>query len=133
MKNQQGTTSSKYWIRDHGKNFSPFPDIESVKEWLNEIRKMRKYSKTLHLSLKKEWYNMIESGVKKEEYREIKPYYISRFPTCFTSFEVLFKNGYSKNAPSFRAKCLLSVGYGKPEWGAEPNKRYFILTILEIN
>ena len=28
--------------------------------------------KVLHLPLKKEWYNMIESGVKTEEYREIK-------------------------------------------------------------
>lgn len=34
--------------------------------------------KTLHLPLKKEWYNMIESGVKTEEYREIKPYWINR-------------------------------------------------------
>lgn len=35
--------------------------------------------KTLHLSLKKEWYEMIESGVKTEEYREIKPYWTRRF------------------------------------------------------
>ena len=27
--------------------------------------------KTLYLPLKKEWYEMIESGVKTEEYREI--------------------------------------------------------------
>ena len=35
--------------------------------------------KTLYLPLKKEWYEMIERGIKKEEYREIKPYYIPRF------------------------------------------------------
>lgn len=35
--------------------------------------------KTLCLPLKKEWYEMIESGVKTEEYREIKPYWIKRF------------------------------------------------------
>lgn len=34
--------------------------------------------KTLHLSLKAEWYSMIHIGVKKEEYREIKPYWIAR-------------------------------------------------------
>lgn len=34
--------------------------------------------KVLHLPLKKEWYTMIESGVKTEEYREIKPYWINR-------------------------------------------------------
>lgn len=33
---------------------------------------------TLHLGLKKKWYELIESGVKKEEYREIKPYWIKR-------------------------------------------------------
>ena len=34
--------------------------------------------KTLTLSLKKQWFDMIKSGEKKEEYREIKPYYTSR-------------------------------------------------------
>lgn len=35
--------------------------------------------KTLDLVLKKKWYDMIASGEKTEEYREIKPYWISRF------------------------------------------------------
>ena len=35
--------------------------------------------KTLTLSLKKPWFNMIKSGEKKEEYREIKPHYIRQF------------------------------------------------------
>lgn len=34
--------------------------------------------KTLDLVLKKKWYDMIESGEKTEEYREIKPYWIVR-------------------------------------------------------
>ena len=34
--------------------------------------------KTLHLPLKAKWYEMIESGVKTEEYREIKPYWVQR-------------------------------------------------------
>ena len=33
----------------------------------------------LTLSIKKQWFDMIASGVKKEEYRDIKPYYTSRF------------------------------------------------------
>lgn len=32
----------------------------------------------LYLPLKKEWYDMIESGEKTEEYREIKPYWCNR-------------------------------------------------------
>ena len=35
-------------------------------------------NKTLHLTLKAQWYNMIESGVKLEEYREIKAYWVQR-------------------------------------------------------
>lgn len=34
--------------------------------------------KILHLPLKAQWYEMIESGVKTEEYREIKPYWLKR-------------------------------------------------------
>lgn len=35
--------------------------------------------KILELPLKKEWYDMIESGEKREEYREIKPHWSKRF------------------------------------------------------
>lgn len=34
---------------------------------------------TLYLPLKKQWFDMIKSGIKLEEYREIKPYYIRKF------------------------------------------------------
>ena len=33
----------------------------------------------LILPIKKKWFDMILSGEKKEEYREIKPYYTTRF------------------------------------------------------
>ena len=33
----------------------------------------------LTLPIKKKWFDMIKSGEKKEEYREIKPYYDIRF------------------------------------------------------
>lgn len=39
---------------------------------------MKKINKILCLPLKKEWYEMIESGIKTEEYREIKPYWVQR-------------------------------------------------------
>ena len=35
--------------------------------------------KVLNLSVKKEWFSKIVSGEKKEEYREIKPYWVARF------------------------------------------------------
>lgn len=36
-------------------------------------------AKTLHLTLKKRWWDMIERGEKTEEYREIKDYWTKRF------------------------------------------------------
>lgn len=39
--------------------------------------------KTLHLVLKSKWYDEIEHGYKKSEYREIKPYWNKIFyPPC---------------------------------------------------
>lgn len=105
----------------------------------------------LIIPIKKKWYDMILSGNKKEEYREIKPYYTSRIKNeiDFIKFldydsmievleiggigiKVMFRNGYSKNSPSFIARCTLSVGTGKEEWGAEKSRQYFILTVQEI-
>lgn len=37
-----------------------------------------KNANTLHLTLKKRWWDMIERGEKREEYREIKPYWTQR-------------------------------------------------------
>lgn len=96
----------------------------------------------LTLPIKKQWFDMIISGQKEEEYREIKPYWTTRFrsaglimkngiPSAWAK-PILFKNGYGKNAPTFIANCQLSKGYGKPEWGAEPDKEYYILHICNI-
>lgn len=85
---------------------------------------------------------MILSGKKTEEYREIKPYYRSRLyhegfldqyglPVLWQDW-VLFRNGYSKNAPSFKALCTVDIRTGKFEWGAEPNTEYYVLKILDI-
>lgn len=35
--------------------------------------------KVLTLSVKKEWFDLIKAGEKREEYREIKPYWVARF------------------------------------------------------
>lgn len=94
----------------------------------------------LTLPIKKKWFDMILLGEKKEEYREIKPYYETRFRNAWKGSliggnahrKIMFRNGYSKISPSFVAKCTLSVGTGKEEWGAEKGKEYFILTIHEI-
>ena len=96
----------------------------------------------LILPIKKKWYDMILSGEKKEEYREIKPYYRSRLyhegfldryglPQIHEGW-VLFRNGYSKNSPSFEALCTVDIRTGRPEWGAEPGQEYYVLKVVQI-
>lgn len=103
----------------------------------------------LPLTIKKKWFNMILSGEKKEEYREIKPFYDSRFANTLgypaevikevfehhksEQFSVKFINGYSKRSPSFIADCRLSIGTGKEEWGAEKDAVYYVIHIEKIS
>ena len=93
----------------------------------------------LTLPIKKKWFDMILSGEKKEEYRSITDYYGTRFRNVWgyaaywwEPHKIRFRNGYSKGSPSLIATCTLSKRTGKPEWGAAPGQRYFVLTILEI-
>lgn len=94
----------------------------------------------LILPIKKKWFDMILSGEKKEEYREIKPYYEIRFKNLWedtiapklTKRKIMFRNGYHKDSPSFVAECTCTIGTGREEWGAEKYKQYFVLTINEI-
>lgn len=94
------------------------------------------------LPIKKQWFDMIASGVKKEEYRDIKPYYTSRFmsiglldkmsrPTN-SNVWVMFRNGYSKSSPTLKALCRLDVKQGNTAWGAEPDTTYYVLIIEAI-
>lgn len=88
--------------------------------------------KTLHLTLKKKWFDMILSGEKKEEYREIKPYWIQRLShplyPLFRKYDVVeFRNGYSKNAPTMIVECGgISTGFGYKPWGGTGEKVYII-------
>ena len=41
------------------------------------------------------------------------------------------RNGYSKDSKAIKARCRLRIGKGRPEWGAEPDKQYYILEILD--
>lgn len=110
--------------------------------------------KVLHLTLTKKWFDLIASGEKLAEYRELKPYWIRRL-TGFYTIEALtdyifsndfnydlkdrkeytvikFRNGYSRTAPTITVEYKdLTVGYGKAKWGA-PNSNVFILELGKI-
>lgn len=64
--------------------------------------------KILHLTLKKKWFDLIASGKKTEEYRDIKPYWTRRLidRNGYRHFdEVHFRNGYKKDSPFMRVIC----------------------------
>lgn len=104
--------------------------------------------KILQLTLKKKWFDMILSGKKKEEYREIKPYWIQRLTwhefhkadsltllhnlankkAIRKDFDAIqFKNGYSKDAPTMLVE-LKGIHYGHParkEWSDDNSGNWF--------
>ena len=99
----------------------------------------------LTLPIKKKWFDMILSGEKKEEYREIKPYWTHRFFRLFDEDvelrpksmhlgkgQVIFKNGYRKDSPKIKCSVELRLGEGEEKWGAEHGEIYFILKILNV-
>ena len=116
--------------------------------------------KILDLPLKKEWYKMIESGIKTEEYREIKEFWIKRLAICkgnnkpekigfyckkanciscinrgsgFNPMEythVRFRYGYTNRTMLFELKNIY-IGVGNPEWGAPEKEEVFILKLGE--
>lgn len=62
--------------------------------------------KVLTLSVKKEWFDKILSGEKKEEYREIKPYWVAR----------LYYDRFGKLSPKMVKELADSVAkYGDTE------------------
>ena len=81
--------------------------------------------KTLNLVLKHKWYDMIASGKKKEEYREIKPYWVKRLVSDYT--HVRFSRGYSAKTMTFTIEDI-DIGRGRPEWGA-PDCTVFIIKL----
>jgi hypothetical protein len=81
--------------------------------------------RVLHLTLKKQWFDMIASGEKTEEYREIKPYWHVRLNKDYDA--VLFRNGYAKDAPKLLVELKAIIqGHGKPEWGSGYDERYIL-------
>jgi len=111
---------------------------------------------TLRLSLKTKWFEMTKAGIKKEDYREITPYWIKRLAkgwnflnqelTLWEEGNEMFEPlefthnamtlGYPSNSDTGRILTLehkgIEIRTGNPEWGAEPGKLYFVIKHGEI-
>lgn len=94
-------------------------------------------SAILQLPLQQQWWNLIETGEKKEEYREIKAYWYDRITNAYIvsciegkPMKVCFRRGYTKDTMTFIVNKI-SIGHGKPEWGAPEDKDVFIISLGE--
>ena len=104
--------------------------------------------------LKNKWFEMTKAGIKTEDYREITPYWIKRLTGNF-SFDInkyplkLNENKDVINKGSMEAKSFtqnimytktgdtekiiifkhkgIEIRTGNPDWGAEPDKLYFVI------
>lgn len=110
------------------------------------------------MPLIKKWFEMTKAGIKREDYRQINEYWISRL--CIkhpisvvaggdlmnrhTGQQFTFKKfdtntmtlGYPRSTDTDRILKLKHAGIeirtGNPEWGAEPGKIYFVIKHGEI-
>jgi hypothetical protein len=117
---------------------------------------------TLHLPIQRQWYELIKSGVKVEEYRQIKPHWIKRM-FIFDDYEyfdimeikyqlceniangsmilqaehkhfdtVTLRNDYGKNAPTMIVECL-GITVGKGNPDwGAPDEQVFIIKLGNI-
>ncbi len=89
--------------------------------------------KILDLPLKAKWYNMIESGEKREEYREYKEYWYNRLIdkdalSVKPYTHVRFRYGYTKRTMVFKIVSI-TIGMGNPDWGAPTDREVFVIKL----
>ena len=121
-----------------------------------------KNERILHLVLKRKWWDMIASGEKSDEYRDITSLYCSRllvkgdwiYLKQYFEYDeekiliavksdtqrahmnirwqdydaVCFHRGYTNTTMTFENDGI-EINYGREEWGAEPNKLYFVIKL----
>ena len=124
-----------------------FEELENLNGSLNAVEReicdeikvflkpLKITTQTLHLNLTKKWYDMILSGEKKEEYRELSDYWKIRMKNVRTKNiqTITFSNGYAKNRRQFVIELLyISIRTGIIEWGAENDKVYFVIHLGKL-
>jgi hypothetical protein len=102
---------------------------------IKSFESFNNYGKILYLTFKGTYYfDMIIDGIKKEEYREIKPYWEKRFDG--KSFDtVRLQLGMRKNSPTIYVECkgIEKGGIGTKEWGwNEPCYKIKLGEVLKI-
>ncbi len=101
----------------------------------------------IKLTISRKWFDMILSGEKPEEYREVKKYWDERLSKCFSSTirgetyypiveNIHFFNGpyLSERLPNFKVKFEgAEIREGNPKWGAVKGTKYYVLKLGEVD
>ena len=115
---------------------------------MSEFSMFRSECAVLKLVLKRKWYEMIERGEKREEYRAASDYWLKRLANWDLNPAgtpvVEFRLGYAKNAPrmafwvlgqntagGMKTYALVDRETEKlrhPEWG-EPDESHFVIRL----
>lgn len=99
------------------------------------VKLKRSECSILHLVLKRKWFEMIERGEKRQEYRAFNPYWEKRIENWYKAIRagsvgvVEFRLGYGKRAPRLAFLwCELRVVSSSliPEWG-EPEETHYLI------
>ena len=91
----------------------------------------------LHLTLKKKWFDLIAMGLKKHEYREMKPYWEKRLvgdDGVGKVFDVVnFRNGYRPDSPvmdvEFKGIGFTNDKFWTPKHGEKIEGAVIIITL----
>lgn len=88
----------------------------------------------LTLPVKGQWYDMILSGEKPEEYRADTPYYAARFERYEgRPVTIRLRNGYRADSRTVEVVIVPVRRKGaKPKWGGYPDKVCWVLGIQEV-
>jgi len=93
----------------------------------------------VHLISSFHWFDMVESGKKTTEYREIKDYYTRKISKTYTFTDItkpdflMIYRGYTKGRKIMKIECTkLTVAQGQVSWGAVMGKWYYAFELGKI-
>ena len=80
----------------------------------------------LIVKLRPKYYRLVRSGTMTEVYRETHPYWGSRIKHFGVTDEEIIITCKTMPNMAFKA-ARIRLGEGRPDWGAEPGVRYFVI------
>lgn len=83
--------------------------------------------------IKRKWFDLIAEDVKKEDYREINPYWAKKIKRNEDAKYIRFENGYSKKCPKITLEYLgYDVKKANKNWANNHDTTFFALQLGKI-